>query len=278
MAETARLDELVLEWGTHARPDEGMCVMEAVSVAAGEPFGDHPECVSSVAAAFVRRWNDDLGDVERQILRPYVSRLAGPETPGYEEARAWLATDWLVREWLPELLRLAGLGDRADDLEPLPPLTGSTEAARAEAALSGAGAAAAAAAEPIWAGARDEVPDSAVVAARAATWGAAWQAARRAGWAAAGSAAWAAVDGRDGTPWTEVGDTARIVAWDAARAAAWGSARDAALAAPKDAAGDAAWTAAWDAAQARLQPTVGRLQQSALVLLDRMLELGTPAT
>ena len=51
-------------------------------------------------------------------------------------------------------------------------------------------------------------------------------------------------------------------AWDAAGAAAW------------DAAWDAARAAAWDAARAALAPTVDGLQKSALILLDRMIEVG----
>jgi len=70
---------------------------------------------------------------------------------------------------------------------------------------------------------------------------AAWDAA----WAAARDAAWAA---------------ARDAVWDAARAAAWDAARDAARA--------AAWDAAWDA----LKATTAELQQSALRLVERMIE------
>jgi hypothetical protein len=60
--------------------------------------------------------------------------------------------------------------------------------------------------------------------------------------------------------------------------AAGAAARAAARAAAGDAAGAAAWAAAWDAAWAAareaLRPTVERLQQSALALIDRMLEAG----
>jgi hypothetical protein len=65
---------------------------------------------------------------------------------------------------------------------------------------------------------------------------------------------------------------------DAARkdsAAARDAARDAAWAAARDAAWDAAWAAAWDstraAARDALAPTTRGLQQSALLLLDRMI-------
>jgi hypothetical protein len=67
-------------------------------------------------------------------------------------------------------------------------------------------------------------------------------------------------------------------AWDAAGAAARDAARDAARAAAGAAAGAAAWDAARDAARdaawAALTPTTRGLQQSALLLLDRMIEVG----
>ena len=62
---------------------------------------------------------------------------------------------------------------------------------------------------------------------------------------------------------------ARAAAWDAARAAAWAAAGDAA----RDAAWAAAWAAAGDAAWAALSKTKTELQQSALKLVERMIEL-----
>jgi hypothetical protein len=87
-----------------------------------------------------------------------------------------------------------------------------------------------------------------IAAARAAARAAAWDAARAA-----------------------AGDAARDAAWDAARAAAWDAAWDAARAAARAAAGAAAWAAARAAAAAALAPTTRELQQSALLLLDRMI-------
>lgn len=65
-------------------------------------------------------------------------------------------------------------------------------------------------------------------------------------------------------------------AWDAARAAAGAAARDAAWAAAGAAAGDAARAAAGDAAGAKLKPTRDALQQSALRLIERMIEAEEP--
>ena len=69
--------------------------------------------------------------------------------------------------------------------------------------------------------------------------------------------------------WAVAGDAAR----DAARDAAWAVAGDAAWDAAGDAAGDAARDAAWDAAKAKLEPTRLELQQSALALVERMIDL-----
>jgi hypothetical protein len=42
----------------------------------GEPYSDHPQCLSPVMAAFIREWNGVMGDADRQILVPYILRLA----------------------------------------------------------------------------------------------------------------------------------------------------------------------------------------------------------
>ena len=87
-------DVPVLSVGAHASLAEGTCAMEAVSYLAGEPW---------VIAAFLRRWNDDLPDADRdRLLRPVLRRVVGSRaTSAVERRRAWLATDWLVRETAP---------------------------------------------------------------------------------------------------------------------------------------------------------------------------------
>ena len=85
--------------------------------------------------------------------------------------------------------------------------------------------------------------------------------------AAAGNAAWAA-------SWDASGAAAWAASWDASGAAAWAASWAAAGAAAWDAAGAAAGAAASAAAGAALQPTVKGLQASALLLLDRMIEVG----
>ena len=240
-----KLDALgPLKAGAHPSPDLGACVMEAVSYVAGEPWSDHPQCCCPVIAAFLRAWNDGLPDDERDaLLRPLIPRLVGTRaTPDVERRRALLVIDWVVREYTPAWLRLAGLTAQADalaglpevtDLEQVPAILDAVEAAQRDAAAARAAAGAAA-----W--------DAAAAAACAAVWGAA---------AAACAAAWGAVD--------------------AARAAAWGAACaavDAASAAARVAIRDAAGAAARDTARAALAPTRRSLQQSALRMVARMID------
>lgn len=64
----ALLDQLVLARGAHGGFEEGVCAVEAAAWLAGEPHTDHPACVSPVIGAFMRSWNDSLGDDDRNHL------------------------------------------------------------------------------------------------------------------------------------------------------------------------------------------------------------------
>ncbi len=273
------IEALQLDSGAHDAPNNGLvyaCVMEAVAYVAGDPWSDHPECASPVLGAFLRSWNDSLSDEDRQMLKPLIPRLVGTKaSKKVEKKRAWMATDWLVRECAPAFLRLAGLTEHAEALEGLAALTTTKRAEKAQPTLAAAEGAARAAA---WAAAGD----AAEAAARAAAMAAAMAAGEAAGWAAAVDAAVAAARA---AAWAAAGAAAE----GAARAAAWAAARDAAVAAARaaarDAAGAAGWAAAGDAAEAAaraaaraaagdaLEPTVKQLQTSALLLVDRMIEV-----
>ncbi len=125
------LDGFKLDKGAHAPPANGpteACVMELVAYIAGEPWSDNPECVSPVLTAFLQRWNDDLDDEGRQKLKPFIPRVIGTAGDGQDVARAWLATDWLVRVHTPAWLELAGVKESAVALRALPPLVSSTSA------------------------------------------------------------------------------------------------------------------------------------------------------
>jgi hypothetical protein len=122
------LDNLFLGRGSHKDIDDGCCLMEAVSFVAGEPWSDHPKCASPVIGAFMRRWQDDLGDDPRQTLKPYVPRLVGSKgSDEIEQQRGWMCATWLIRHHLPTWLRAAGLEEQAAAVETLPDLTDWTQ-------------------------------------------------------------------------------------------------------------------------------------------------------
>ena len=175
-------EALRLAQGAHNSIEDGACIMEAAAWIAGEPWSDHPECVSPVIAEFCRSWNDALPDADRhRLLAPYVAKVLGTKTTKKdEETRAWLATDWLVRVCTPAWLRLAKLDEHARALESLARICDATTARSAQPSLEAARSASAAA------------RDAASAAASAAAWDAAWAAARAAAWDAARDAAWAA--------------------------------------------------------------------------------------
>src|SRR5688572_3642961 len=94
---------IVLKHGAH-QPDGEMCLLEAVAYVAGEPWSDHPECVSEVLGTFGRAWNDALPDdaTRTRLLGPFITRLVGTRASAdVEERRAWMALDWLVRTFTP---------------------------------------------------------------------------------------------------------------------------------------------------------------------------------
>jgi hypothetical protein len=242
MAPVIDIETIALKSGAHATPEDGMCIMEAISYINREKFSDHPTCTCAFIASFLRSWNDRLNDEDRQKLKPYIYRVIGTANDGGYDRRFWLTIDWLIREYTPAWLDLAKLTDQAAALRALSEITDASGINGAKAAIASAKRDADAA----WDAARDAAGAAAGAAARAAAWDAARAAARDAAGDAARDAAGAAA-----------GAAARAAAWDAARAAAW------------DAAGDAAGAA--------LRPTVVGLQESALRLLDRMIEAGKKA-
>jgi hypothetical protein len=258
-------DEYQLAFGTHARPEDGRCAMEWVSYLAGETHSDQPACVSPVLRAFCIALNDSMEDGPRQRLRPYLARTIGTADDGWDEARSWLAMDWLVRSYTPAWLSLARLDAAARRLHSLPPVLGGSDLRTALAELERARREARSA----W--------SAALGTTRAATWAAPWlagrAAAREAAWASAGSAAWAAAR-------VAVGD----IVGDRARATSRATAGDAAAAAARSARAGASRAAARQAARDALAPTLAALEDSAIDLLDRMLPTerlvapcGTPA-
>ena len=243
--------DYTLAYGTHPTPEEGRCAMEWVSHLAGEPHSDQPACVSPVLRAYCTSLNDGLDNGPRQRLRPYLARTIGTADDGLDEARSWMALDWLIRTYAPTWLAAAGLTVSAHQLADLAPVMDACDLQEALVALKAARRDARAG----W--------SSALGAARPAAW-APWAAgraaAREAAWGSAGAAAWAAA--RVG-----VGE----IAGDRARAMAREIAGDAAAVIARTARTASGRAAAREAARGALAPTLDVLERSAFALLDRML-------
>lgn len=117
------LDEITLGIGSHKRPEDGMCVMEAASLLAGEKFSDNPKCVSPVIGKFLRVWNDTLDD-DRQALKRFIPLVVGTNAGQKVNTElAWMVLDWLTRVQTPAWLRAAGFDQCADRLAGLPEIT-----------------------------------------------------------------------------------------------------------------------------------------------------------
>jgi hypothetical protein len=237
--------DYTLAYGTHPTPEEGRCAMEWVSHLAGETHSDQPRCVSPVLRAVCIALNDGLEDGPRQALRPYLARTIGTSDDGLDPARAWMALDWLIREYAPCWLDAAQLPALAIALRELAPVLDERSLHRALPELEGARGAAR-------------------LTRGSGPWSAARSVARELAWSCAGAAAWAGAR-------LAVGDMAgdraraatRVLAADAAAIAAQRT-----LSALPPADGRAA---AKDEARAVLAPTVQALQNSVFGLLDRML-------
>ena len=82
----------VLSRGRHAGPEEGACLMEYVSVLAGEPFSDHPVCVEPLLIRLAWAVNDAAPKRVRASLVHFAPRLAGTRNDYLLTAPTMLAT------------------------------------------------------------------------------------------------------------------------------------------------------------------------------------------
>ena len=129
----------VLSKGVHETAADGMCAMEAVSLLAGEPWTDEPDCACPVIGAFLRSWNDDLSESRRtELLRPLLTKIVGTRRPEMELIRSIMAADWLVRECVPAWIGLAGAAHAAQGLEALPKFVAAADLAASEPTLMAA--------------------------------------------------------------------------------------------------------------------------------------------
>ena len=130
------IDTIILKYGSHTNPEEGMCFNEAAAMLAGEPFSDNASCICPTIRVCTLRFNDRCGsdDTRRtRVLRPLLGVVVG--TRGSTELtrrRAWLGVDWAWREALPRILRLTPFGvEWAPRLEALPEIVGAPSLAAA---------------------------------------------------------------------------------------------------------------------------------------------------
>ena len=182
-----RMAAITLKQGAHNGPDDGMCLMEAVSFLTGEEFSDNPKCVSPVLGTFGRRLNDVLPNDRRQTLLALIPSLPGTAGDGFDEARSYMALDWLIRTYLPTWLELSpACREDAARVRELGRIVDMVSAERAGPVVRQAQSTAAAAGDAARAAAGDAAWDAA--------WAAAWDAARAAAWDAAGDALQPTVD------------------------------------------------------------------------------------
>jgi hypothetical protein len=95
--------------GTHLTADEGRCLMEAVSAAAGLPWSDAPACTHPLLGRLARLVNDASSDEGRRLLEPLVPQLAlarpgDPGTAARASARLALACTAYAVALRPTLL------------------------------------------------------------------------------------------------------------------------------------------------------------------------------
>lgn len=67
----------VISRGRHLEPEDGGCIMEIVSLLAGERWSDAPRCTHPLLAAVARLVNDEVADDTRQELVHLVPDLVG---------------------------------------------------------------------------------------------------------------------------------------------------------------------------------------------------------
>lgn len=217
--------------------DRDLCIMEAVAFMAGEKWGDRPNCASPEISGFLRLWQDEMSDEDRDRLLPasvWVPRLVRSRgDDAIELRRLGLMQDWLVRVYVPAWLDLVpSLAEHAAAFRALPE-------------------------SPYIGGEFSSVEEDAWYAAMQAAAIGAVRGVQR-------GAEWAAVE-------PDEKRTSYFAGWHAVAASA-GYAAKASATGAVTASVHAAGLAS--AQGTDIRPTVQNLQQSALDLLDRMLSCG----
>lgn len=78
----------ILSRGAHNDPADGACLMEYVSLLAGERFSDRPTCTHPLLAQVARLVNDTSPDAVRHELAPLAPELIGTADGGPKVAAA----------------------------------------------------------------------------------------------------------------------------------------------------------------------------------------------
>jgi hypothetical protein len=75
----------VISGGKHSSPEGGACVMEYISLLAGEEWTDYPKCTHRSLANLAQRANDTLPQSRRHEMFSRINRLFGTGATGVEE-------------------------------------------------------------------------------------------------------------------------------------------------------------------------------------------------
>lgn len=116
-----------LSVGAHG-PDSGKaCLMEYVSLLAGEGWTDTPDCTNIILSRAAHNTNDNLGDKDRHQLIPLIGRLMGTAEPMEDVSLDQLRDEyvinvrlllWAVRHVRSKItLEVLGIDDLLDAIE-----------------------------------------------------------------------------------------------------------------------------------------------------------------
>jgi hypothetical protein len=236
-----KIEATSLKAGFHDDEKE-FSVMEAVAYIVGEPcWNSHPECSCPFISTFLNLFNDALptDDDRNRLLKPLIVRLVGTRNKELEKRRSLMAVDWTIRVGAPSWLRFMGLFPQAEYLELLPEITSEKQCSSLKGILDSVRYDAAAARDKVSSAAEhtaiSHAADGVHAAYKAALWASSWAVCLDPGEESLKALAWAAV-----------------------------------LCATVDSSIIEAETAD---VNFRLAPTVATLHQSAVKLVDRMIDL-----
>jgi hypothetical protein len=114
MSNVSDLWKFPLTRGNSTDPENGACVMDAVSWFEYGKLGDHPDCTCPVIAAYLRRFNDRLPDEQRQRLKEYIPRLIGTVDKDAAKARRDYLVWNVLKVIVPIMLESRGFIDDAN--------------------------------------------------------------------------------------------------------------------------------------------------------------------